>query len=111
MNTTWITSTSGFSFAPTSCEEFQADGDAGRSDRGKTGGKYCRTGKTFIWAISTSSDHLVLEERRRGLTQIRVFPGMAVNDHYLDFDEPAYRANLGMNPSSIPRRSASNILP
>jgi oligopeptidase B len=42
-------------------------------------------------------DHLVLEERARGLTQIRVIPWSGGHDHYLEFDEPAYRANLNVN--------------
>jgi oligopeptidase B len=42
--------------------------------------------------------HLVLEERVRGLTQIRVIPWAGGLDHYLEFDEPAYRARLGANP-------------
>jgi oligopeptidase B len=41
--------------------------------------------------------HLVLEERARGLTQIRVFPWSGGTDYYVEFDEPAYRANLGVN--------------
>jgi oligopeptidase B len=40
---------------------------------------------------------LVLEERARGLTQIRVVPWSGDAGHYLEFDEPAYRANLNVN--------------
>ncbi len=43
-------------------------------------------------------DHLVLEERARGLTQIRVIPWVGGGGHYLEFAEPAYRAHLGINP-------------
>ena len=39
----------------------------------------------------------MLEERARGLTQIRVVPWSGQVDHYLAFDEPAYRASLGTN--------------
>ena len=42
-------------------------------------------------------DHLVLEERALGLTQIRVIPWSGGNEHYLEFNEPAYRANLNVN--------------
>lgn len=42
-------------------------------------------------------DHLVLEERARGLTQLRIVPWSAEPDHYLAFDEPAYRADLNVN--------------
>jgi oligopeptidase B len=43
-------------------------------------------------------DHLVLEERKRGLTHIRVIPWSGREDYDLEFDEPAYRANVGTNP-------------
>jgi oligopeptidase B len=42
-------------------------------------------------------DHFVLEERARGLTQIRVVPWSGRGDHYLAFDEPGYRVSLGAN--------------
>jgi oligopeptidase B len=42
-------------------------------------------------------DHLVLEERSRGLTQIRIISWSGGADHYLEFAEPAYRANLNVN--------------
>ena len=42
-------------------------------------------------------DHLVLEERARGLTQIRIIPWSGEPGHDLEFDEPAYRANLNVN--------------
>jgi oligopeptidase B len=42
-------------------------------------------------------DRLVLEERARGLTQIRIIPWSGDAGHYLEFDEPAYRANLNVN--------------
>jgi oligopeptidase B len=41
-------------------------------------------------------DHLVLEERARGLTQVRIMPWSG-GGHFLQFDEPAYRANLNVN--------------
>jgi oligopeptidase B len=42
-------------------------------------------------------DRLVLEERAHGLTQIRIIPWSGDAGHYLEFDEPAYRANLNVN--------------
>jgi oligopeptidase B len=44
------------------------------------------------------ADHLVLEERSRGLTQIRVMQWSGGEGYYLPFDEPAFRANVGVNP-------------
>jgi oligopeptidase B len=41
--------------------------------------------------------HFVLEERARGLTQIRVVPWSGDDGHHLAFDEPAYRTNLNVN--------------
>jgi len=43
-------------------------------------------------------DHLVLEERKRGLTHIRVMPWSGGDGYDLEFDEPAYRAHVGTNP-------------
>jgi len=43
-------------------------------------------------------DHLVVEERKRGLTHIRVIPWSGGEGYDLEFDEPAYRANVGINP-------------
>jgi oligopeptidase B len=42
-------------------------------------------------------DHFVLEERVSGLTQIRIIPWSGEPGHYIEFDEPAYRANLNVN--------------
>ena len=51
----------------------------------------------YLGDFELFKDHLVLEERARGLTQIRVIPWSGGSGHYLQFDEPAYRANLGVN--------------
>jgi len=37
-------------------------------------------------------DYLVVEERKKGLMQLRVRPWSGDNEHYLDFGEPAYLA-------------------
>jgi oligopeptidase B len=52
----------------------------------------------YLSDFDVFKDHLVLEERERGLTQIRIMPWGGGNVHYLEFAEPAYRAHLGMNP-------------
>jgi oligopeptidase B len=51
----------------------------------------------YVGDFELFQDHLVLEERARGLTQIRVIPWSGDAGHYLEFDEPAYRANLNVN--------------
>jgi oligopeptidase B len=51
----------------------------------------------YLGDFDLFKDYLVLEERARGLTQIRVIPWSGGSGHYLEFEEPAYRANLGVN--------------
>jgi len=43
-------------------------------------------------------DYLVLEERKHGLTNLRVIPWSGDGEHYLDFGEPTYLAGIGENP-------------
>jgi oligopeptidase B len=52
----------------------------------------------YLGDFEVFREHLVLEERARGLTQIRVIPWNGGDEHYLAFAEPAYRAHLGINP-------------
>jgi oligopeptidase B len=52
----------------------------------------------YLGDIEVFKDFLVLEERQRGLTQLRVIPWRGGADHYIEFAEPAYRARLSMNP-------------
>jgi oligopeptidase B len=51
----------------------------------------------FLGDFELFKDYLVLEERARGLTQVRVVPWSGGGEHYLPFEEPAYRANLNVN--------------
>ena len=53
--------------------------------------------EVYLGDFELFKDHLVVEERARGLTQIRVLPWTGAG-HYLQFDEPAYRAHVGVNP-------------
>ncbi|HEV8722314.1 MAG TPA: S9 family peptidase [Candidatus Binatia bacterium] len=53
--------------------------------------------EVYLGDFELFKDHLVLEERARGLTQIRVIPWSGGAGYYLEFDEPAYRANLNVN--------------
>ncbi len=43
-------------------------------------------------------DYLVLEERKQGLTNLRVISWSGDGEHYLDFGEPTYLAGIGENP-------------
>jgi oligopeptidase B len=51
----------------------------------------------YLSDVELFKNYFALEERARGLTQIRVVPWSGRGDHYLAFDEPAYRASLGSN--------------
>ena len=54
-------------------------------------------GDVYLGDFELFRDHLVLEERSRGLTQIRIIPWSGGADHYLQFAETAYRAQLNVN--------------
>lgn len=43
-------------------------------------------------------DFIVLEERKNGLTQLRVLPNATGNEYYIAFEEPDYTAGLALNP-------------
>jgi oligopeptidase B len=51
----------------------------------------------YVGDFDLFQEYLVVEERARGLTQIRVMPWAGGAGYYLEFDEPAYRANLNVN--------------
>jgi oligopeptidase B len=51
----------------------------------------------YLGDFDLFKDYLVMEERARGLTQIRVVPWSGSGAHYLGFAEPAYRADVGIN--------------
>lgn len=52
----------------------------------------------LLQEIELFRDHLVLSERKNGLTQLRVINPHTKEDYYLKFDEPAYVASIGINP-------------
>lgn len=52
----------------------------------------------LLEGIDLFRDHLVLSERKNGLTQLRVINAKTHEDHYLHFDEPAYVAATSVNP-------------
>jgi oligopeptidase B len=52
----------------------------------------------YIAGFDVFRDHLVVSERRGGLTRIRVIPWSGAGEHELDFGEPAYLATLDANP-------------
>lgn len=51
----------------------------------------------FLRGFEIFMDHLVLQERKNGLTQIRIISWNGGEEHYLDFGEPAYLAYVSTN--------------
>src|SRR5205085_3538616 len=51
-----------------------------------------------IESVLAFKDTLVVEERDRGLSKLRLENFATGEVHYVEFDEPAYRADLGSNP-------------
>lgn len=49
----------------------------------------------YITGLLKLENHLILEERHRGLDQIRIID--ADGDHLIPFDEPSYEVGLGLN--------------
>lgn len=43
-------------------------------------------------------NHLVIAERKNGLVNLRIRNLQSLEEHYLDFHEPAYAASIGANP-------------
>jgi oligopeptidase B len=52
----------------------------------------------LLQGIELFRDHMVLSERKNGLTQLRVMNSRTKEDHYLKFEEPAYVASISINP-------------
>ncbi|MGF1533649.1 MAG: S9 family peptidase [Bernardetiaceae bacterium] len=52
----------------------------------------------FLEDIETFTQHLVIEERSAGLTQLRVMALDGTDEHFIQFDDPTYTAGIGNNP-------------
>ncbi len=52
----------------------------------------------LLEGIEVFNDFLVLEERKAGLTKLRIMNQNTGDEHYLDFGEPAYTAYISTNP-------------
>lgn len=52
----------------------------------------------LLGGIEVFNDFLVIEERKAGLTNLRIINQKTGNEHYLDFGEPAYMAYISTNP-------------
>lgn len=52
----------------------------------------------LLEGIELFNDFLVIEERKHGLTDLRIIHQKSNEEHYLDFGEPAYMAYISTNP-------------
>jgi len=52
----------------------------------------------FLETLEVFENHLVLQERKEGLIELRVINQTTKQEHYIDFGEPAYDAYIGANP-------------
>lgn len=52
----------------------------------------------LLEGIEIFKDYLVVDERSKGLTQLRVIKWGDRSEHYISFPDPAYSASVGANP-------------
>lgn len=52
----------------------------------------------FLETLEVFNNHLVIQERKEGLIELRVINQTTKEEHYIDFGEPAYDAYIGANP-------------
>ncbi|MEN7549407.1 S9 family peptidase [Rapidithrix thailandica] len=52
----------------------------------------------LLEGIEIFKNHMVVDERKNGLTQLRIIHQKTGEEHYLDFGEPAYTAYVSTNP-------------
>ena len=55
--------------------------------------------EVYLEGIEVFKNHLVVQEKNQGLSQLRIINHSTKLEHYLNFGEPAYDANIGSNPS------------
>ncbi|MEX2483745.1 MAG: S9 family peptidase [Brumimicrobium sp.] len=52
----------------------------------------------FLEDIEIFKNYLVVDERKNGLTQLRIIPWNGEEEHYISFNDPTYAAGVGQNP-------------
>lgn len=52
----------------------------------------------LLEGIEVFKNHLVIQERKEGLIQLRIINQTTKDEHYIDFGEPTYDAYVGTNP-------------
>ncbi|MCR9154163.1 MAG: S9 family peptidase [Bacteroidetes bacterium] len=55
--------------------------------------------EVYLEGIAIFEKYLVLEEREKGLTRLRIKTWQGEDDHYIEFDSETYTAGIGLNPS------------
>ncbi len=55
--------------------------------------------EVYLEGIEVFKNHLVVQEKSQGLSQLRIINHATKSEHYLNFGEPAYDANIGSNPT------------
>ncbi|MFQ5511002.1 MAG: S9 family peptidase [Candidatus Krumholzibacteriia bacterium] len=69
-----------------------------KTDKGSWKDVIAHRDDVFLEGFEIFEDHLVIEERKNGLINLRVRPWSGKKEHYLDFGEPAYLAYISTNP-------------
>jgi len=54
--------------------------------------------EVYLEGLEIFKNHLVLQERKEGLIQLRIIHQKTNEEHFLDFGEPTYDAYIGTNP-------------
>lgn len=70
-----------------------------RSDKSKWQTVIEHRPEVYLEGIEVFKNHLVVQEKNQGLSQLRIINHSTKAEHYLNFGEPAYDANIGSNPS------------
>jgi oligopeptidase B len=69
-----------------------------KTDKANWKDKIAHRNDVLLNSIDVFNDYLVLSERNKGLTQIRIIEQATQKSHYIDFKEAAYVAYPGFNP-------------
>ena len=67
-------------------------------DQSKWKTKIAHRNDVFLEGLEVFKNHLVIQERKEGLIQLRIINQKTQKEHFLDFGEPTYDAYIGTNP-------------
>ncbi len=60
--------------------------------------KIAHRNDVFLEGMEVFKNHLVIQERKEGLVQLRIISQVNKKEHFIDFGEPAYDAYISTNP-------------